>query len=84
MILRQELINFMARLNRMYGWEEVGTPHIYRDVIWKQSGHYAKYRPNMYLFSMGENDGYGIKPMNCPGHITIFERTPKSYKELPV
>jgi threonyl-tRNA synthetase len=84
MIIRQELLNFMARLNRQYGWEEVSTPHIYRDVIWKQSGHYAKYKPNMYLFTLSDGDSYGVKPMNCPGHITIFERTPKSYRELPV
>ena len=84
MIIRGELVNFMSRLNRRYGWEEVATPHIYRDVIWKQSGHYAKYKPNMYLFTLSDGDSYGVKPMNCPGHITIFERTPKSYRELPV
>ncbi|HLH86353.1 MAG TPA: threonine--tRNA ligase [Thermoplasmataceae archaeon] len=84
MVLRGELMDFMRQLNRKYGWEEVSTPHLYRDIIWKQSGHYAKYKPNMYLFTLEDGDGYGVKPMNCPGHITIFEREPKSYREMPV
>ncbi|MEM3675927.1 MAG: threonine--tRNA ligase, partial [Thermoplasmataceae archaeon] len=84
MVIRGELMDLMRQLNRKYGWEEVSTPHIYRDIIWKQSGHYAKYKPNMYLFTLEDGDGYGVKPMNCPGHITIFEREPKSYREMPV
>lgn len=84
MILKQELTNFMRRLNMKYGWKDVATPHIFKDLIWKQSGHYAKYKPNMYLFTLPDGDNYGVKPMNCPGHITIFAREPKSYKELPV
>ncbi len=84
MVLKQELTNFMKRLNKQYGWQEVATPHIFKDSIWKQSGHYAKYKPNMFLFQLPDGDSYGVKPMNCPGHITIFAREPKSYKDLPV
>ncbi|MCL5782799.1 MAG: His/Gly/Thr/Pro-type tRNA ligase C-terminal domain-containing protein, partial [Candidatus Thermoplasmatota archaeon] len=84
LVLKQELMEFMKRLNRKHGWQEVATPHIYRDTIWKQSGHYAKYKPDMFLFTLEDGDSYGIKPMNCPGHITIFEREPKSYRDLPV
>lgn len=84
MVLKNELTNFMRRLNSKYDWKEVQTPHIYKEEIWKQSGHYSKYKPNMYLFTLPDGDRYGVKPMNCPGHITIFEREPKSYRELPV
>ena len=84
LVLKEELTGFMRKLNRKHGWQEVATPHIYRDTIWKQSGHYAKYKSDMFLFTLEDGDSYGVKPMNCPGHITIFEREPKSYKELPV
>ena len=84
LVLKEELTGFMRKLNRKHGWQEVATPHIYRDTIWKQSGHYAKYKSDMFLFTLEDGDSYGVKPMNCPGHITIFEREPKSYRELPV
>ncbi len=84
MVLKQQLTDFMKRLNKQFGWQEVATPHIFKDSIWKQSGHYAKYKPNMFLFKLPDGDSYGVKPMNCPGHITIFAREPKSYKDLPV
>ncbi|MFG1519100.1 MAG: threonine--tRNA ligase [Thermoplasmataceae archaeon] len=83
-IIRNELISFMRRINEKYGWVEVWTPHLYKDTIWKQSGHYAKYKANMYTFTLPDGDSYGVKPMNCPGHITIFERNLYSYRDLPV
>ena len=83
-ILKSELTQFMKELNHRYGWQDVQTPHVFRDVIWKQSGHYAKYKNDMFLFTLQDGDSYGLKPMNCPGHITIFEREPKSYREMPV
>lgn len=83
-ILKGELTQFMKELNQRYGWQDVQTPHVFRDVIWKQSGHYAKYKNDMFLFTLQDGDSYGLKPMNCPGHITIFEREPKSYREMPV
>ena len=83
-VIRNELIEFMRQLNRKHGWVEVTTPHIFRDEMWKQSGHYAKYKDNMYMFSLQDGTGYAVKPMNCPGHITIFEREPHSYRDLPV
>ena len=83
-VLKNELTQFMKELNMEYGWEDVQTPHVFRDTIWKQSGHYAKYRENMFLFTIADGDTYGLKPMNCPGHISIFERKPHSYRDLPV
>lgn len=83
-VIRNELIRFMQEMNRKRGWEEVWTPHVYREAMWKQSGHYAKYKDDMYLFSLEDGDRYALRPMNCPGHITIFERAPHSYREMPV
>ncbi len=82
-IIRDKLIEYMRGLNSSNGWTEVATPHVFRDTMWKRSGHYSKYREDMYLFNLDE-DGYAIKPMNCPGHILIFRRNMYSYRDLPV
>lgn len=82
--IRNALIQYMRELNLKYGWYEVSTPHIFRDTMWKQSGHFAKYSESMYIFDMEDGSGYAIKPMNCPGHITIFERDAHSFRDLPV
>ena len=70
------------------GYVEVITPHIYKSDVWKISGHYENYRENMYFFEIDEGDGktseYGIKPMNCPGHLMIYGDSMKSYRDLPI
>lgn len=70
------------------GYQEVITPHIYKSDVWKISGHYENYRENMYFFTIDEGDGrineYGIKPMNCPGHLMIYADSLKSYRDLPL
>jgi len=70
------------------GYVEAITPHIYKADVWKISGHYENYRENMYFFEVDEGDGktseYGIKPMNCPGHLMIYGDTLKSYRDLPL
>jgi threonyl-tRNA synthetase len=67
---------------------EVITPHIYKADVWKISGHYDNYRENMYFFEIDEGDGkvneYGIKPMNCPGHLMIYNDGIRSYRDLPL
>ena len=67
---------------------EVITPHIYKSDVWKISGHYENYRENMYFFEVDEGDGkkseYGIKPMNCPGHLMIYGNDVHSYRDLPI
>ncbi len=83
-IIRNELINYMKEINRSHGWEEVWTAHVFKDIIWKQSGHYGKYKNDMFLFQLQNGDNYGLKPMNCPGHITIFQRNVYSYRDMPV
>ncbi len=70
------------------GYEELITPHIYKAETWKISGHYENYRDNMYFFEIDEGEGkvveYGIKPMNCPGHIFIYKDDVRSYRDLPL
>jgi threonyl-tRNA synthetase len=70
------------------GYVEAITPHIYKTDVWKISGHYDFYRDNMYFFEIDEGDGrvneYAIKPMNCPGHVMIFDNDVRSYRDLPM
>jgi threonyl-tRNA synthetase len=70
------------------GYEEVITPHIYKTDVWKISGHYDFYGENMYFFNIDEGDGrvneYAVKPMNCPGHVLIFDNDVRSYRDLPM
>ena len=70
------------------GYTEVITPHIYKADVWKISGHYENYRENMYFFEVDEGDGrvneYGVKPMNCPGHLMIYGDSLRSYRDLPL
>ncbi|MDZ4179193.1 MAG: threonine--tRNA ligase [Coriobacteriia bacterium] len=75
-----------AELHRR-GYDEVITPHMYKADVWKTSGHWDNYRENMYFFQVDEGEGkvndYGIKPMNCPGHIMIYNNDIRSYRDLP-
>jgi len=81
-IIRNELIDYMRELNAKAGYEEVWTPHAFRTTLWEKSGHMSHYRENMFLMEL-ENEEYGMKPMNCPGHILIFQRKAWSYREMP-
>jgi threonyl-tRNA synthetase len=65
------------------GYDEVKTPQIYDAELWKTSGHWGKYRENMFVTSDGDRD-YAIKPMNCPGHATLYAAQRHSYRELPI
>lgn len=73
------------------GYEEVITPHIYKADVWKTSGHYGFYHDNMYFFHINEGSDdaprmseYGVKPMNCPGHVMLYKNAIHSYREMPV
>ncbi|MFT4889092.1 MAG: threonyl-tRNA synthetase, partial [Halobacteriales archaeon] len=81
-ILRQ-LQAFIDDLNDDAGYDFVETPHVFKTELWKQSGHYENYRDDMFLFEVGD-DEFGLKPMNCPGHASIFQHDSWSYRELPV
>jgi len=71
------------------GYEELITPHVFKADVWKTSGHYDFYRENMYFFQIDEGEGrepaeYGIKPMNCPGAVLIYQNDVRSYRDLPL
>ena len=73
------------------GYEEVITPHIYNADVWKTSGHYGFYHENLYFFQINEGTDeepryseYGVKPMNCPGHVIIYKNELHSYRDLPL
>lgn len=82
-IIREELIKLVKEINTRLGYSEVYTPHVYRSVLWKISGHYDLYRDKMVLADV-EGEEYGVKPMNCPGHILIYKSRTRSYRDLPV
>jgi threonyl-tRNA synthetase len=81
-ILR-ELQRFIDDLNDDAGYDFVETPHVFKTELWKKSGHYENYRDDMFLFEV-DDDEFGLKPMNCPGHASIFQHDSWSYRELPV
>jgi threonyl-tRNA synthetase len=81
-ILR-ELEAFGESMNDEYGYDYVETPHLFRTELWKQSGHYDNYVDDMFLLDVNDEE-YGLKPMNCPGHATIFNENSWSYRDLPV
>jgi threonyl-tRNA synthetase len=72
------------RENRRRGYSEVRTPLIYDKALWETSGHWEKFRENMFLIPLEHDQVYGIKPMNCPGHMLLFGSALRSYKELPI
>jgi threonyl-tRNA synthetase len=81
-ILR-ELEQFVDQLNDDEGYEFVETPHLFRTELWKKSGHYDNYVDDMFLLDVNDEE-YGLKPMNCPGHATIFDQGNWSYRDLPI
>ncbi|CAA6815954.1 MAG: Threonyl-tRNA synthetase (EC [uncultured Sulfurovum sp.] len=81
--LRQKLENILHKAHRRRGYQQVRGPEILKSDMWRTSGHYACYGENMYLTSIDEQE-YGVKPMNCIGHIQIFKQTGKSYRDLPL
>lgn len=78
-----ELQGFVDELNRGQEYDFVETPHVFKTELWKESGHYDNYQDDMFLFEVGD-DEFGLKPMNCPGHATIFNQQKWSYRDLPV
>jgi threonyl-tRNA synthetase len=83
MIVINELLKYWKELHAKGGYLEAKTPIILNKQLWEISGHWDKYRENMYFTRIDEND-YAVKPMNCPGGILIFRSKPRSYRDLPV
>ncbi len=77
------LIDSLKKLLSKARYQEIGTPIMLSDELWKRSGHYDHYHDHMY-FSEMDDRSYAIKPMNCPGAILIYKERPRSYRELPL
>ena len=91
-----KLTNFLRTQYADFGFEEVITPTIYKKSLWEKSGHWQNYAEDMYAVTgrgasgqiegrqVGEDEEYGLKPMNCPGHCLIFASKKRSYRDLPI
>lgn len=79
----QEIEQYMRQMFKDFGYQEVRTPTVMDKTLWEQSGHWQNYRDNMFVTS-SENREYAVKPMNCPGHVQIFNNQLHSYRDLPL
>jgi len=97
MVVFNALIDYVRRLYRRYGFDEVITPQIYKNEMFHASGHWDNFRDNMFLTPDPEDHeakvdtspegwriGYGVKPMNCPGHTFVYRAEKRSYRDLPL
>lgn len=78
-----KLIQLIRSEYSVRGFIEVHSPNLFNANLWKTSGHYAKYKDDMFMFDI-EGQEFGMKPMNCPGHCLIFDHSLRSYKDLPI
>ena len=79
----QEVEQYMRQMFRDFGYQEVRTPTVMDKTLWEKSGHWQNYHDNMFV-TKSENRDYAVKPMNCPGHIQIFNSGLHSYRDLPL
>ena len=79
----QEVEQYMRRVYRENGYQEVKAPQILDSSLWEKTGHWGHYKENMFT-TESENRNYALKPMNCPGHIQIYNHGLHSYKDLPL
>ncbi len=82
--LYRTLEAYMRRRLEAADYVEVKTPQVLDRSFWEKSGHWDKYRPNMFVCETEEGEVLSLKPMNCPGHVQIFDHGQRSYKELPI
>jgi len=83
MLLYNELIRYWRSEHEQEGYQEIRTPMILKDELWKQSGHYDHYKDHMY-FTHIDKIQFAIKPMNCPGSTLVYRNTQRSYRDLPM
>ena len=83
LVIKNELIDFWRELHKKAEYQEISTPQILDKKLWQISGHWEKYKDNIFLTDY-EKRNFAIKPMNCPGGMLVFKNKPKSYKDLPL
>ena len=82
-VIWQAIEQYMRRVQRENGYLELRTPQVIDVSLWKRSGHWDNFRENMF-FTESESREYAVKPMNCPGHVQVFNQGVKSYRDLPL
>ena len=82
--LFQKLVSYMRRRQDRAGYKEVNTPEVLDRALWEKSGHWEKYGEHMYTSETPDEKIFAIKPMNCPGHVQVFNQGLKSYRDLPL
>lgn len=82
-VIWQEVEQYMRAKFKEYDYQEVRTPTVLDKTLWEKSGHWQNYRDNMFV-TQSESRDYAVKPMNCPGHIQIFNSSLHSYRDLPL
>ena len=82
-IIWQQVEQYMRRMLDRHGYQEVRTPQVMDRTLWERSGHWENYRDLMFTTESEKRD-YAVKPMNCPGHVQIFNQGIKSYRDLPL
>jgi threonyl-tRNA synthetase len=82
-VIWQRIEQYMRRIQEESGYHEVRAPQVIDVTLWKRSGHWDNFRENMF-FTESESRDYAVKPMNCPGHVQIFNQGLKSYRDLPL
>ncbi len=82
--LRKTLENYIRTKMEKHGYQEVATPQLMDRKLWEQSGHWDKYSDDMFTICTHDHRDMAIKPMNCPGHVQIFNQGLKSYRDLPL
>ncbi len=80
----QQLLAYMRKRQEAAGFQEVNAPEIMESTLWQRSGHLEKFGENMFLTKTPDDRVFAIKPMNCPGHVQIFNQGIRSYKDLPI
>ncbi|MFW6245626.1 MAG: threonine--tRNA ligase, partial [Fibrobacterota bacterium] len=83
MVVYNAVLDFCRKEHVKAGYQELKTPIILNEELWRKSGHWDKYRDNMYFTQIDESV-HAVKPMNCPGHLLIYRSIPHSYREFPI
>lgn len=78
-----KMVEFMRKQYHYRGFKEVNTPNMFKNTLWKTSGHYFKYKENIFFLEI-EDQEFGLKPMNCPSHCVMFDSELKSFRDLPL
>ena len=84
LIIMNQLLEFWRTEHRKRGYQEIASPLINKKELWEKSGHWEHFKKDMFIADMGENEIYGVKPMNCPNAMIVYKSKKRSYRELPI